>query len=237
METPEAIRTSLQAGEWVTSIDFKDAYFHIPIHSPGSSCVFHTKGQSYQFKALPFGLSTAPVEFTVVTQEVKLMALQRGIRIHQYLDDWLLRACTHDTCLQQSQTLVTLCQELGWLVKSQNWRPTGFQLHRFPVRPEEGKVKPTPERWQTLTDKIQSILSGPVRPVWQFMSLIGLLSNRRASPLRATSHESHTVALGKQLEGPRVTRKGDPGPQIAPFPSKVVAGGKQCATRSTITPS
>ena len=33
METSETIRTSLQAGEWVNSIDFKDAYFHIPIHS------------------------------------------------------------------------------------------------------------------------------------------------------------------------------------------------------------
>ena len=32
METLEIIRTSLQQGEWVTSIDFKDAYFHIPIH-------------------------------------------------------------------------------------------------------------------------------------------------------------------------------------------------------------
>ena len=31
METPETIRTSLQQGEWVTSIDFKDTYFHIPI--------------------------------------------------------------------------------------------------------------------------------------------------------------------------------------------------------------
>ena len=31
METPETIRTSLQQGEWVTSIDFKDAYFHIAI--------------------------------------------------------------------------------------------------------------------------------------------------------------------------------------------------------------
>ena len=33
METPNTIRTSLQAGEGVTSIDFKDAYFHIPICS------------------------------------------------------------------------------------------------------------------------------------------------------------------------------------------------------------
>ena len=62
-------------------------------------------------------------------------------------------------------------------------------------------------------------------------------SNRKTSPLRATPHEAHTVALEKQLEGPRVTGKGDPGPQVPPPPSKVVAGGKQCATRSTITPS
>ena len=45
------------------------------------------------------------------------------------------------------------------------------------------------------------------------------------------------MALEKQLEGPRVTGKGDLGPQIPPPPSKVVAGGKQCASRSTITPS
>ena len=62
-------------------------------------------------------------------------------------------------------------------------------------------------------------------------------SNRKTSPPRASSHEAHTVALEKQLEGPRVTRKGDPSPQLPPPTSKVVAGGKQCATRSTITPS
>ena len=31
METPETIRLSLQQGEWVTLLDFSDAYFHIPI--------------------------------------------------------------------------------------------------------------------------------------------------------------------------------------------------------------
>ena len=59
METPETIRTSLQIGEWVTSIDFKDVYFHIPIHSQFRKYMrFHIQGQSYQFKVLPFGLST-----------------------------------------------------------------------------------------------------------------------------------------------------------------------------------
>ena len=76
METPETIRISLQTGEWVTSIDFKDAYFHIPIHSQSREYMrFHIQGRSYQFKPLSFGLPTAPMEFTVVAKEVKLMAL------------------------------------------------------------------------------------------------------------------------------------------------------------------
>ena len=53
---------------------------------------FSHPGSILPVQALPFGLSTAPMEFTVVAKEVKLIALQRGIRIHQYLDDWLVRA-------------------------------------------------------------------------------------------------------------------------------------------------
>ena len=107
------------------------------------------------------------------------MALQRGIRTHQYLDDWLVRATSHQTCLQHIQALVALCRELGWLVSEEKSELEPKQVfnfvgYQFDLR--EGKVRPTPERWQTLTDKIQSILSSPVCPVRQFMSLIGLLT-------------------------------------------------------------
>ena len=37
------------------------------------------QGQTNQFKSLPFGLSTAPLMFTVVAKEVKLMAIHKGI--------------------------------------------------------------------------------------------------------------------------------------------------------------
>ena len=107
------------------------------------------------------------------------MALQKGIRIHQYLDDWLVRATSHQICLQHTLTLVALCRELGWLVNQEKSELDPKQVfnfvgYQFDFR--EGKVKPTPEPWQTLTDKILSILSGPVCPVRQFMSLIGLLT-------------------------------------------------------------
>ena len=47
METPESIRLSLQQGEWVTSLDFSDAYFHIPINQVSRKYLrFHLEGQT-----------------------------------------------------------------------------------------------------------------------------------------------------------------------------------------------
>ena len=47
METPETIRTPLLQGEWVTSIDFKDAYFHIPIQEQSRKYLrFHIVGRT-----------------------------------------------------------------------------------------------------------------------------------------------------------------------------------------------
>ena len=115
---------------------------------------------------------------------------------------------------------------------------TGLQLRRLPVRPERGQGQTNRRSLADLDRQDQihnvgSVLPGPTihvphRPAH---------SNRKTSPLRASSHETHTVALEKQLEGPRVTGKGDTGPQVPSPPPEVVAGGKQCASRSTITPS
>ena len=115
---------------------------------------------------------------------------------------------------------------------------TGFQLRRLPVRPERGQGQTNSRTLADLDrqDQINTVGSGLPGPTVNVPHR-STHSNRKTSPPRETSHEAHTVALEKQLEGPRVTRKGDHGPQLPPPPSKVVAGGKQCATRSTITPS
>ena len=179
METPATIRTSLKQGEWVTSIVFKDAYFHIPIQEQSRKYleIFHVQGRTYQFTALPFGLSTAPLEFTVVAKEVKLKAMHKSIRIHQYLDDWLVRAASHQVFLQHTQDLVKICQELGWLVNLKKWELEPKQIFDFVgYQFDLGacQVRQTLDRWQNLPDKILEILSLPTFPVQQFMSVIGL---------------------------------------------------------------
>ena len=126
----ETIRTSLQQGEWVTSIDFKDTYFHIPIQEQSRKCLRFS---------LPFGLSTAPMEFTVIPKEVKLMAIHKDLGIHQYLDDWLVRARSHQACLQHTQELVNNVSTTGLAGELREIRAgaqTRLRFCRLPVRPQ-----------------------------------------------------------------------------------------------------
>ena len=166
------------------------------------------------------------------------MAIHKGIRIHQYLDDWLVRARSHQVCLQHTQDLVKICQEVGWLVNLEKSELEPKQIfdfvgYQFDLR--SGWVQPTLDCWQNLQDKILEILSLLACPVRQFMSLIGLLT--------ATEKQVHLgrlhmrVASQKQLEGTRVTRKRDFNSQVPAPPLTMVAKRRQCSHRSTTTPN
>ena len=133
-------------------------------------------GSDIPVKALPFGLSTAPMEFNVVVKEVKLMTIHKGIRIHQYLDNWLVRARSHQACLQHAQVLVKMYQKLGWLVnfKKSELEPKqvfDFVGYQFDLRSDRYWIG-----GRVFKKKILKLLSLPACPVRQFMSLIGLLT-------------------------------------------------------------
>ena len=192
METPETIHLSLKTGEWVTSLDFSDAYFHIPIAQRSRKYLrFFLFDQTFQFTVLPFGLATAPLEFTKVVKEVKLMPQARGIRIHQYLDDWLLRAPSPEICLQHTQTLLALCQQLGWVVnmtKSELVPKQVFDFVGYRFNLVTGRVLPTQDWWETLQEKPKFITGHHNCTVRQFMSLIGLVTATEKQVLSGRLH-------------------------------------------------
>ena len=181
METPESIRTSLVPGEWVSSIDLSDAYLHIPIHPNSRKYLrFCYKAQVFQFTSLPFGLATAPQVFTMIVKEVKLMALSRGLRIHQYLDDWLIRSQSQEESQRDTQAVVDLTQSLGWIINQEKseLKPTQvFSFVGYEYQLDSALVRPTHERWLKLQDLILRLKSKRVLTARCLMSLIGLLAS------------------------------------------------------------
>ena len=180
METPEATRTSLQQGDWVTLVDFRDAYFHLPVHPQSQKFLrCHLNGVTCQSVSLPFGLSTAPMEFTFIAKEVRIIAQSRCIRLHQYLDDWLIRAITYQYCLQQTNTLVGLSQELDWMVNNR------FSIFGLPVRPIGRKS-------QTHSGKIEGLETQGSDPICRETQGCTLQENDSHCPRVA----QHALVLG-----------------------------------------
>ncbi|MGW8180319.1 MAG: reverse transcriptase domain-containing protein, partial [bacterium] len=72
METIQSVWDALIPGNFSFSLDLSDAYFHIPIRKDFRKYLrIFFDGRVFQFKALPFGLSTSPWIFTKVMSEVK----------------------------------------------------------------------------------------------------------------------------------------------------------------------
>ena len=132
-----------------------------------------------------------------------------------------------------------MCQNLGWLVNIEKSELEPKQVFdfvgcQFDLR--SGRVRPTPDRWQNLQDKILEILSLPACPAVHVPDRFAN-SHRKASSPRPTAHETHTVASQKQLEGARITRKGHSSTQVPAPPPTIVAGGEQHTPSSTVTPN
>ena len=61
METLQSVLLSVRPGDWMVSLDLKDAYLQVPMHPESCKFLrFMVGGKVYQFKVLCFGLSTAP---------------------------------------------------------------------------------------------------------------------------------------------------------------------------------
>ena len=68
MTTVSQVRTLLPLGFFTSSIDLKDAYWHVPVSRTCRPFLGFALGRNqYRFKAMPFGLNIAPRVFTKLT--------------------------------------------------------------------------------------------------------------------------------------------------------------------------
>ena len=89
------------------------------------------KQQVYQFTGLPFGLANSPQEFTKLLQPVVALLRQQGVKLHVYLDGWLIRADTPEQAKLHAQT-TSVCSSFS-AGSSTTRNQTSFQVRTFPV--------------------------------------------------------------------------------------------------------
>lgn len=95
MLTIQQLLQCISPGDWMTSVDLLDAYFHIPIVPEHRKFLrFAIGGRCFEYCRLPFGYSLAPRTFTKCVEAALEPLRRQGLRILTCIDDWLILAAS-----------------------------------------------------------------------------------------------------------------------------------------------
>ena len=180
MDDLQKVWETLLPGNFAFSIDLKDAYLHVPIHKSSRKFLrVYRKGVVYQFRALPFGLCTAPRLFTKIVSEVKRMVHLQGINMCSFLDDWIHQTKTFHLGQVQAKYMVELCKNLGWIVNMEKSELVPTQVFKFIGVLWNlllGRIFPTEENRKKVLNLIFRFLNSEYQTAEMWQSLIGSLT-------------------------------------------------------------
>ena len=132
METFENVWKLIRPNIWMVSIDIKDAYYSVKIHTEFQKYFsFEWKGKLYSYTCMPNGWGNAPYIFTKLLKPVFYHLRSQGYINSYFIDDSLLLAMVYFACKENFEVTKSLLECLGFtlnLVKSIA-NPTQEMLH------------------------------------------------------------------------------------------------------------
>ena len=187
----ETMRTTFQQREWVTSIDFKEAYFHVPIQEQSRTYQISCPGSDIPVQSTVFQsvhctqgshCSSKGVATDGHTQGYNNPPVLRRLVGESHIPPGLSPAYTRSSENRQSIRLA------GEFRKNLELKTkAGLQPCRLPVRPH-GRSGPTyTGPLAEPSGQILDVLSLPACPVQHYMSDRFTNSHRKASSPRPTS--------------------------------------------------
>lgn len=168
-------------GAWFTSIDLKDAYFHVPVARRHWKYLrFAFQGVCYEYRVLPFGYSLAPRTFSMCVKAALCPLFAQGYSIAYYLDDLLLIAPSPQLAMERTTQLVLHLSKLGLTVnwkKSAPWPARQTTYLGLAIDSEGMTATISDERWQATQAQLSRFIPGQTVTVRQLQRLLGLMSS------------------------------------------------------------
>ncbi|KAI2668821.1 Transposon Ty3-G Gag-Pol polyprotein [Labeo rohita] len=154
MLTVKTVVTQIQHHDWFVTIDLKDAYFHIEILPQHRKFLrFAFGGEAYQF---------------------------RGIRVLNYIDDWLILAQSREIALQHRDIVLAHVVSLGLrlntsksvLSPAQRTTYLGIVWDSITMR-----ARLSPARIETIRQTMSKVRLGQEHSVHQYQKMLGLMAS------------------------------------------------------------
>ena len=120
MDNIENLVKMLRPLDWLSSVDIKSAYSHIPM---SRSCFpflqFRWKNRFFFYNSLPFGIANGPILFVRVTKGIMNYLRRNLIDILFYIDDTLIKNASREQLLDDIKTTINVFENCGFTI---NWK-------------------------------------------------------------------------------------------------------------------
>ncbi len=159
------------------AVDRKNLYFRVSIFPRHRSVLrFAFEGRTYKYKVLPFRLSLSPRVFTKVVEAALVPLREQGVRILNYLDDWLILAQSQDQD-QSTKGLGALAPQLvgpsGQLGKEKTLPDAEDLFSRYGVGFGQSERASRRKRTQLVLNCLNTFKNRTAAPLKQFQRLLG----------------------------------------------------------------
>jgi ribonuclease HI len=207
MEDIRTVVQLLEQDQWTVSVDITKAYSHVSV-SPEMQpyLTFQYDTNYYQYRAMPFGVSSAPRIFTrIMKQTIKAVRERWQVAAVQYLDDLLFIHSDREWLQSHIGSIVSFLQSLGWTINNKKSRLSpqqefvflGMQWSTSAMTVRVEKEKNTSLR-RMVNNWRRWIMRGKIVPVRLLARFIGKLSQTRLQHQRASIYLSRCNRLKTQ---------------------------------------
>lgn len=166
-------------GTKMATLDLEDAYLLVPIFEEHRKFLrFQWRRITYEFTALPFGLSTAPYIFTKILRPVVTYLRERGHQSIVYLDDFLFLGSSTNECQANIIASTNLLQSLGFVInysKSRLNPSARCKYLGFIFDSDKQSISIPPSRREKLLRLTSSMANRTGCSIREFASFIGSL--------------------------------------------------------------
>ena len=185
MDTLQTILQALAPGDWMVSLDLKDAYLHVPIFLAHRKFLrFAFKDplgilKVYQWMVLPFGLSTSPRVFTKVLAPIGAALHAQGHSMFPYIDDLFSSNARSQSTLQSRDACITLLLQVGFIInlKKSNLIPTQDMVHLGArLLTEKGIVLPPQDKVDVIVTKASTLRETSQTSARDVLHVTGLMT-------------------------------------------------------------
>ncbi len=170
----------IRSDDWFVMIDLKDACFHVsilPCHRKFLRFAFG--GKVYQYLVIPFGLALSPRIFTKCVDAALVPLRLQGIRIMNYIDDWLILAQSHQLAVRHRDVVLAHMKELGLQLNAKQSVLSPLQRTTFLGVVWDStsmQARLSPARIESIMSAVKRIRLGQSLTFKQFQRLLGLMA-------------------------------------------------------------